>query len=282
MSQFFTYDHHFGCIQPLLSSDQPSFPHLVSKLSRDIHNRIIKLNQPIWPHILNQSQPLGEVDDSAFIDAFCLQPQWINYKLKPFRLFLIQWSSPSSAMLPISTSKWSLFGNCLFRRKAGLYGIVYSTVNSIANYFFQDLITGWPLHNVNSVLLILKTRNTSSCAVLRNGEYGKMLSISLVHTSLSLKTMYAQSCSLFSRFLSLTILISGLSAAVCFPLSGVPTGDLLLTTSLLLINSWSLVLCRSLPPSKGVDLTLTSMFNRVHSVSFGSHRSRTCDSHYIL
>ncbi|KAG0804106.1 hypothetical protein G6F20_012963 [Rhizopus arrhizus] len=72
VSQFFTYDHHFGCIRPLLSSDQPSSPHLVSKLSRDIHNRIIKLNQLIWPHILNQNQPFGEVDDSAFIDAFSI------------------------------------------------------------------------------------------------------------------------------------------------------------------------------------------------------------------
>jgi hypothetical protein len=49
-------------------------PRLVSKLSRDIHNRIIKLNQLIWPHILNQNQPFGEVGDSAFIDTFCLQP----------------------------------------------------------------------------------------------------------------------------------------------------------------------------------------------------------------
>ncbi|KAG1235767.1 hypothetical protein G6F35_000903 [Rhizopus arrhizus] len=47
VSQFFTYDHHFGCIRPLLSSDQPFSPRLVSKLSRDIHNRTIKLNQPI-------------------------------------------------------------------------------------------------------------------------------------------------------------------------------------------------------------------------------------------
>ncbi|KAG0983042.1 hypothetical protein G6F29_005846 [Rhizopus arrhizus] len=109
VSQFFTYDHHFGCIRPLLSSDQPSSPHLVSKLSRDIHNRIIKLNQLIWPHILNQNQPLGEVDDSAFIDAFCLQPHWINYKPKPFRLSLIQRSLPSSALSQIPTSKWSLF-----------------------------------------------------------------------------------------------------------------------------------------------------------------------------
>ncbi|KAG0871644.1 hypothetical protein G6F16_005740 [Rhizopus arrhizus] len=109
VSQFFTYDHHFGCIRPLLSSDQPSSPHLVSKLSRDIHNRIIKLNQLIWPHILNQNQPFGEVDDSAFIDAFCLQPHWINYKPKPFRLSLIQRSLPSSALSQIPTSKWSLF-----------------------------------------------------------------------------------------------------------------------------------------------------------------------------
>ncbi|KAG0954419.1 hypothetical protein G6F40_012583 [Rhizopus arrhizus] len=109
VSQFFTYDHHFGCIRPLLSSDQPSSPRLVSKLSRDIHNRIIKLNQLIWPHILNQNQPFGEVVDSAFIDAFCLQPHWINYKPKPFRLSLIQRSLPSSAMPQIPTSKWSLF-----------------------------------------------------------------------------------------------------------------------------------------------------------------------------
>ncbi|KAG1117144.1 hypothetical protein G6F40_003152 [Rhizopus arrhizus] len=109
VSQFFTYDHHFGCIRPLLSSDQPSSPRLVSKLSQDIHNHIIKLNQLIWPHILNQNQPLGEVDDSAFIDAFCLQPHWINYKPKPFRLSLIQRSLPSSALSQIPTSKWSLF-----------------------------------------------------------------------------------------------------------------------------------------------------------------------------
>ncbi|KAG0763758.1 hypothetical protein G6F57_005460 [Rhizopus arrhizus] len=93
------------------------------------HNHIIKLNQLIWPHILNQNQPLGEVDDSAFIDAFCSQPQWINYKPKPFRLSLIQRSLPSSAMPPIQTSKWSLFWKmpvspesrslwyCLFHRK---------------------------------------------------------------------------------------------------------------------------------------------------------------------
>ncbi|KAG1016492.1 hypothetical protein G6F26_012483 [Rhizopus arrhizus] len=75
VSQFFMYDHHFGCIQPLLSSDQPSSPRLVSKLSQDIHNRTIKLNQLIWPHILNQNQLLGEVNDSALIGAFCSQPQ---------------------------------------------------------------------------------------------------------------------------------------------------------------------------------------------------------------
>ncbi|KAG1281989.1 hypothetical protein G6F66_011268 [Rhizopus arrhizus] len=64
VSQFFTYDHHFGCIWPLLSSDQPSSPRLVSKLRRDIHNRVIKLNQLIWPHILNQNKPLAPMDQS--------------------------------------------------------------------------------------------------------------------------------------------------------------------------------------------------------------------------
>ncbi|KAG1090451.1 hypothetical protein G6F39_010512 [Rhizopus arrhizus] len=78
--------------------------------------------------------------------------------------------------------------------------------------------------------------------------------------------MYAQFSGLFSSLLLLTTLVSGLSAAVCFLLSGVPTGDLLLTAFLLLINSWSLVLCRNLPPSKGADSTLTSIFNRLHSV----------------
>ncbi|KAG0750885.1 hypothetical protein G6F18_013687 [Rhizopus arrhizus] len=87
--------------------------------------------------------------------------------------------------------------------------------------------------------------------------------------------MYAQFSGLFSSLLLLTTLISGLSAAACSPLSGVPTGDLLLTAFLLLINSWSLVLCRSLPPSKGADSTLTSMFNRLHSVPFGSYRSQS-------
>jgi hypothetical protein len=85
--------------------------------------------------------------------------------------------------------------------------------------------------------------------------------------------MYAQSSGLFSSLLLLTTLISGLSAAVCFPLSGMPIGDLLLTAFLLLINSWSLVLCRNLPPLKGADSNLTSMFNRLHPVSFGSYRS---------
>src|SRR6478735_1900532 len=104
-----------------------------------------------------------------------------------------------------------------------------------------------------------------------------MLSISLFHTSLSLKTIYTRSSGLFSSFLLLTTLISGFSAAECFPLPGVPIGDLLLTAFLLLINSWSLLLCRSLPPSKGAHSTLTSMFNRLHPVSFGSHLSQTCD-----
>ncbi|KAG1149858.1 hypothetical protein G6F37_011330 [Rhizopus arrhizus] len=62
VSQFFTYDHHFGCIRPLFSSDQPSSPRLVSNLRRDIHNRIIKLNQLIWPYILNQNQPFAPLD----------------------------------------------------------------------------------------------------------------------------------------------------------------------------------------------------------------------------
>jgi hypothetical protein len=140
--------------------------------SSGFHNRIIKLNQLIWPHILNQNQPFGEVDDSAFIDAFCSQPQWINYKPKPFRLSLIQRSLPSSAVSPIQTSKWSLFWKMPVSLKADLYGIVYSTVNSIANHFFQDLIMVWSLHNVNFALLILKTYSTSSCAVPGNGEYG--------------------------------------------------------------------------------------------------------------
>ena len=109
VSQFFTYDHHFGYIRPLLSSDQPSSPRLISKLSRDIHHRIIHLNQLIWPHLLNHNQPLGEVDDSAFIDAFYSQPRWISYKPKPFRLSLIQRSLPSSALSQIPTFKWSLF-----------------------------------------------------------------------------------------------------------------------------------------------------------------------------
>src|SRR6478735_6227606 len=55
----------------------------------------------------------------------------------------------------------------------------------------------------------------------------------LVRTSLSLKTMYAQFSGLFSSLLLLTTLSSGLSAAVCFPLSGVSIGDLLLTAFLL-------------------------------------------------
>jgi hypothetical protein len=53
VSEFFTHDDHFGCIRPLLSSDQPYYPRLVSKLCRDIYSRIIKLNQLIWPHILS-------------------------------------------------------------------------------------------------------------------------------------------------------------------------------------------------------------------------------------
>ncbi len=64
-----------------LSSDNIFIRHtkgassrLISKLSRDIHNRIIKINQFTWRHILNQNQPFGEMDDSAFIDTFCLQP----------------------------------------------------------------------------------------------------------------------------------------------------------------------------------------------------------------
>jgi hypothetical protein len=95
----------------------------------------------------------------------------------------------------------------------------------------------------------------------------------LLHRIEQIKMMYAQSSGLFSGFLLLTILISGLSAVVCFPLSGVPIEDLLLTVFLLLINSWLLVLYRSLPPSKGADSTLTSMFHRLNSVSLGSHRS---------
>ena len=86
----------------------------------------------------------------------------------------------------------------------------------------------------------------------------------LLHRIEQIKMMYAQSSGLFSGFLLLTILISGLSAVVCFPLSGMLIEDLLLTAFLLLINSWSFVLCRSLPPSKGADSTLTSMFNHLH------------------
>ena len=56
----------------------------------------------------------------------------------------------------------------------------------------------------------------------------------------------------------------------------------LLTAFLLLINNWSLMLCCNLPPSKGAESTLNSMFNRLHSVSFCSHRSQMCNSYYIL
>ncbi|EIE77683.1 hypothetical protein RO3G_02387 [Rhizopus delemar RA 99-880] len=48
------------------------------------------------------------------------------------------------------------------------------------------------------------------------------LTSSQFHTSLSLKTMYAQSSGLFSSFLLLTALTSGLSAAACCLLSGMP------------------------------------------------------------
>lgn len=43
-----------------------------------------------------------------------------------------------------------------------------------------------------------------------------------------------------------------------------------------------LVLCRSLTPSKRTDSISNSILNRLHSVSFGSQRSQTCDSYYIL
>ncbi|KAG0789619.1 hypothetical protein G6F22_006652 [Rhizopus arrhizus] len=49
---------------------QPSSPHLVSKLRRDIHNRIIKSNQIIWPRTLNQNQSFDEINDMVFINAF--------------------------------------------------------------------------------------------------------------------------------------------------------------------------------------------------------------------
>ncbi|KAG1145060.1 hypothetical protein G6F37_005815 [Rhizopus arrhizus] len=141
VSQFFTYDHHFGCIRPLLSSDQPSSPRLVSKLSRDIHNRIIKLNQLIWPHILNQNQPFGEVDDSAFIYAFCLQPNGSITNLNHFGCLSYSDLYHHRHCHKYQPPSGHFFGQCLFRLKVGLYGIVYSTVNSIANHFFQDLIT---------------------------------------------------------------------------------------------------------------------------------------------
>ncbi|EIE79397.1 hypothetical protein RO3G_04102 [Rhizopus delemar RA 99-880] len=86
----------------------------------------------------------------------------------------------------------------------------------------------------------------------------------------------------FHWFLLSTTLISGLSAAACSLLYGVSIKDLLLTAFLLLISSWSFMLCRILPPSKGAGLTLTSMFHRLNSVSFGSHCSQTCDSCYII
>ena len=64
----------FGCTCPLLPSDRPFFLCLVFKLCQGIYCGIIKLNQLIWPLILNQNQLFDEIYDTVFIGILCLLP----------------------------------------------------------------------------------------------------------------------------------------------------------------------------------------------------------------
>ncbi|KAG0758316.1 hypothetical protein G6F57_010040 [Rhizopus arrhizus] len=70
VSQYFTFDSSFGCVRPQVSIDHPTTPRLAAQLLRDVQNRTVKLNNLIWPLILQQNQSSGVVHDTPFVDLF--------------------------------------------------------------------------------------------------------------------------------------------------------------------------------------------------------------------
>jgi hypothetical protein len=92
-----------------VSIDRPTIPRLAAQLLRDIQNRTVKLNNLIWPLILQQNQSVGDIDDTPFVDLFTSSPQWIAYKPKIFRLSLIQKLLPTGPSMSASCSQWKQF-----------------------------------------------------------------------------------------------------------------------------------------------------------------------------
>ncbi|KAG1468665.1 hypothetical protein G6F56_003703 [Rhizopus delemar] len=109
ISQFFTFDRSFGCIRPQVSVDRPSTPRLTAQLLRDVQNRTVKLNNLLWPLILQQNQLVGDIDDTRFIDFFTSSPPWVAYKPKLFRLSLTQKLLPTGPTVDASHSQWTQF-----------------------------------------------------------------------------------------------------------------------------------------------------------------------------
>ncbi|KAG0806624.1 hypothetical protein G6F20_010985 [Rhizopus arrhizus] len=109
VSQYFTFDSSFGCIRPQVSIDHPTTPRLAAQLLRDVQNRTVKLNNLIWPLILQQNQSFGVVDDTPFVDLFLSSRQWITYKPKLFRFSLTQQLLPADTTMEASYSQWQQF-----------------------------------------------------------------------------------------------------------------------------------------------------------------------------
>ncbi|KAG1144336.1 hypothetical protein G6F38_006425 [Rhizopus arrhizus] len=105
VSQYFTFDSSFGCVRPQVSIDHPTTPRLAAQLLRDVQNRTVKLNNLIWPLILQQNQSFGVVDDTPFVDLFLSSRQWITYKPKLFRFSLTQQLLPADTTMEASYSQ---------------------------------------------------------------------------------------------------------------------------------------------------------------------------------
>ncbi|KAG1140784.1 hypothetical protein G6F37_009191 [Rhizopus arrhizus] len=109
VSQYFTCDSSFGCVRPQVSIDHPTTPRLAAQLLRDVQNRTVKLNNLIWPLILQQNQSFGVVDDTPFVDLFLSSRQWITYKPKLFRFSLTKQLLPADTIMEASYSQWQQF-----------------------------------------------------------------------------------------------------------------------------------------------------------------------------
>ncbi|KAG1369278.1 hypothetical protein G6F61_012466 [Rhizopus arrhizus] len=141
VSQFFTFDRSFGCFRPQVSIDRPTTPRLAAQLLQDIQNRTVKLNNLIWPLILQQNQSVGDIDDTPFVELLTSSPQWIAYKPKIFRLSLIQKLLPTGSSMAASCSQWKQFWKLPVEpaHRSLWYRLVHKKLCCKHSYFLYDI-----------------------------------------------------------------------------------------------------------------------------------------------